>query len=119
MRTRRRRRRSSLRLVLLGFRRRRRFADVVERQLDLFESDHAGLIRDCEAALRAYTEAESDEAEERYGDFVDLVDTSRSELASLRDAYVETLTDDAADEYVYVFNARVRKRLPRFALELD
>ena len=119
MRTRRRRRRSSLRLVLLGFRRRRRFADVVERQLDLFESEHAGLIRDCEAALRAYTEAESDEAEERYGDFVDLVDTGRGELVSLRDAYVQTLDEDAAGEYVYVFNARVRKRLPRFGLELD
>ncbi len=119
MRTSRRRRRSSLRRVLLGFRRRRRFADVVERQLDLFEHEHAGLIRDCESALRAYTEAESDEAEERYGDFVDLVDTGRGELVSLRDSYVQTLDERAADEYVYVFNARVRKRLPRFGLELE
>jgi hypothetical protein len=119
VRTSRRRRRSSLRRVLLGFRRRRRFADVVERQLDLFESDHAGLLRDCEAALRAYTEAESDEAEERYGDFVDLVDTGRAELVSLRDTYAQTLDEDVAAEYVYVFNARVRKRLPRFALELE
>ncbi len=99
--------------------RRRRFADVVERQLDLFEHEHAGLIRDCESALRAYTEAESDEAEERYGDFVDLVDTGRSELVALRDTYVRTVDAAAADEYVYVFNARVRKRLPRFGLELD
>jgi hypothetical protein len=119
VRTSRRRRGTSLGRVLLGFRRRRRFADVIERQLDLFEREHGGLIRDCEAALRAYTEAESDEAEERYGDFVDLVDTGRSELVSLRDAYVRTLADDAADEYVYVFNARVRKRLPRFGLELE
>jgi hypothetical protein len=119
VRTSRRSRRSSLRRVLLGFRRRRRFADVVERQLDLFESEHAGLIRDCEAALRAYTEAETDEAEERYGDFVDLVDTGRGELVSLRDTYVQTLDEDAASEYVHVFNARVRKRLPRFGLELD
>ena len=93
--------------------------DVVERQLDLFQHEHAGLIRDCEAALRAYTEAESDEAEERYGDFVDLVDTGRSELVALRDAYVETVDEAAADEYVEVFNTRVRKRLPRFGLELD
>ena len=119
MRTSRRSRRSSLRRVLLGFRRRSRFADVVERQLDLFEHEHAGLIRDCESALRSYTEAESDEAEERYGDFVDLVDTGRGELVSLRDSYVQTLDERTAEEYVYVFNARVRKRLPRFGLELD
>jgi nitrate reductase assembly molybdenum cofactor insertion protein NarJ len=104
---------------VLDFRHRRRFADVVERQLDLFEREQAGLIRDCEAALRAYTDAESDEAEERYGDFVDLVDTGRDELVSLRDTYAQTLDEDAAEEYAYVFNTRVRKRLPRFGLELD
>ena len=111
-------RRSSVGGLLLGFRR-RRFADVVERQLDLFEREHAGLIRDCDAALAAYTEADTDEAEERYGDFVDLVDTGRDELVALRDGYAGTLDDDAAEEYVEVFNARVRRRLPRFGLELE
>ena len=37
----------------------------------------------------------------------------------MRDAYARTLEADAADEYREAFNALVRKRLPRFALELD
>ena len=92
---------------------------MVERQLDLFEREHAGLARDCEAAFLAYRDAASDEAEERYGDFLDLVDTARDELVALRDAYADTLDEEAAEEYADVFNDRARKRLPRFSLELD
>ena len=98
---------------------RRRFADVVERQLDLFEREHAGLIGDVETALRAYDAAPRDEAEERYGDFLDLVGAGEDELVALRDAYARTLGGDAADEYREAFNRRARKRLPRFGLELD
>ena len=99
--------------------RRGRFVDLVERQLDLFERENAGLLRDCEAALRAYNEAGSDEAEERYGDFLDLVDTGRDELVEIRDTYARTLGEDAAEEYAAVFNEIARKRLPRFGLELE
>jgi hypothetical protein len=97
----------------------RRFRDLVERQLDLFESEHAGLIRDAEATLRAYDAAPREHAEERYGDYVDLVDTGQDELTALRDAYARTLDEDAAEEYREAFNRRARKRLPRFGLELD
>ena len=38
------------------------FEDVIRRQLDLFESEHADLIADCEAAERAYDRAGRDEA---------------------------------------------------------
>ena len=96
-----------------------RFVDLVERQLDLFEDEFSGLIRDCEAALRAYDEAPRDEAEERYGDYVDLVDAGREALVDYRDAYAATLDPDAAEEYEDVFVARVRRRFSRFALELD
>jgi predicted translin family RNA/ssDNA-binding protein len=96
-----------------------RFVDLVERQLDLFEQEYAGLIRDCEAALRAYDRARRDEAEERYGDYVDLVDSGRESLVEYRDAYAQTLEEEAAEEYEEVFNSLVRKRLPRFGLELD
>ena len=99
--------------------RRGRFADLVERQLDLFARDRAGLIRDADAALRAYDEAERDEAEERYGDYVDLVDTGQEELEEIRDAYAATLDWETADEYRDVFNRLARKRFPRFGLELD
>ena len=96
-----------------------RFVDLVGRQLDLFEQEYAGLIRDCEAALCAYDGAPREEAEERYGDYVDLVDAGREALVEYRDAYAVTLDPDAAEEYEDVFGRLVRRRLPRFALELD
>jgi hypothetical protein len=98
---------------------RKRFADVVSRQLDLFEREHAGLIADCAAAERAYDRADREEAEERYGDYVDLVETGTELLADLRDAYASTLDETAAEEYESAFNRAVLKRLPRFALEIE
>jgi hypothetical protein len=99
--------------------RRARFADVIDRQLDLFEREQRGLIEDCIAAERAYDEADRDEAEERYGDYVDLVETGTEILADLRDNFATTLDDDAAEEYVGAFNQAVLKRLRRFALEIE
>ena len=99
--------------------RRGRFADLIDRQLALFEREWAGLVADAEAALAAYDGAPRDEAEERYGDYLDLVETGQDELEEIRDAYASTLDDDTAEEYRDAFNAAVRKRLPRFGLELD
>jgi hypothetical protein len=96
-----------------------RFADLIKRQLDLFAAEQAGLISDVDAALLAYNRAPRGEAEERYGDFLDLVETATDELVELRDNYAATLDEDAAEEYRAVFNDTVRKRLPRFGLELD
>ena len=98
---------------------RRRFGDVIRRQLDLFVREQRGLIEDCAAAERAYNRAPRDEAEERYGDYLDLVETGTEILADLRDAYARTLDEDAAEEYESSFNRAVGKRLPRFALELE
>jgi hypothetical protein len=97
---------------------RRRFADVISRQLTLFEREQAGLLRNCVAAERAYTAAPREEAEARYGDYLDLVDTGTELLVELRDAYASTLGEEAAAEYEAAFNRAVSKRLPRFALEL-
>jgi hypothetical protein len=100
------------------FRRSSAFADVIERQLDLFEREQADLIAECEAGEEAYDRADRDEAEERYGDYVDLVETGTEALADLRDAFARTLSDDKADEYERAFNRAVARRLPRFALEI-
>ena len=99
--------------------RRGRFFELVERQLDLFEREHAGLMRDADAALRAYDAAERADAEERYGDYLDLVETGQDELVELREGYAATLEEDTAAEYRDAFNRLARKRLPRFGLELD
>ena len=96
-----------------------RFVELVGRQLELFEAEYAGLLQDCQVALDAYNAASRDEAEERYGDYLDLVDAARDALLEYRDAYARTLGDEAAEEYEGVFNGLVRKRLPRFGLELD
>ena len=98
---------------------RRRFAVVVTAQLDLFEREHAGLVRDCDQAERAYDDAPREHAEERYGDYLDLVETGTDLLEEMRDSYAATLDEDAAEEYSTAFNRAVVRRLPRFALELD
>ena len=74
---------------------------------------------DVEAALAAYNSAPRDEAEERYGDYLDLVETGTDELVELRDNFAVTLDADSSEEYQELFNRIVRKRLPRFGLQLD
>ena len=99
--------------------RRRRFADVISRQLDLFERDHAGLIRACEQAEVAYDSAERADAEERLGDYQDLVETATEVLADARDHFAASLGEAAAERYEEEFNRAVGKRLPRFSLEIE
>jgi hypothetical protein len=99
--------------------RRRPFAEVIERQLDLFARDHAGLLADCDAALRAYDDATAENAEERYGGYVDLIEAVRDDLERLRDGYASTLDDETAERYEAAFGLEARRRYPRYALDLD
>ncbi len=96
--------------------RRRAFAEVIARQLDLFVSDHAALIEACDRAERAYDSAGRDEAEERYAEYLDLVEEGTEALAAMRDAYAARLGADEARAYETAFNREVARRLPRFAL---
>jgi hypothetical protein len=93
--------------------------DTIDRQLALFAEDYAGLIRDVDAAERSYDRAERDEAEERFGDYSDLVETATEVLADLRDHFASRLDEDAAETYCLAFNRAVLKRWPPFALELE
>ena len=99
--------------------RRGRFTDVISRQLDLFIREEADLIRECEEAERAYNNAARDDAEEKYGDYVDVVETGTELLADLRDHFSATLDEDTSEAYEDEFNRAVLKRLPRFALEIE
>ncbi len=99
--------------------RRARFSELIDRQLDLFEREQRGLIEDCVAAEQAYNRADREEAEERYGDYVDLVETGTEILADLRDNFAMTLEADASDEYERAFNQGVLRRFRRFALEIE
>jgi len=97
---------------------RSRFADVISRQLDLFAAERAELLEDVELFLQAYNEAPRDEAEERYGDYVDRVDLAAEGLAELRNTYARTLDEDAAAEYEAAFERAAAKRFPRLGSAL-
>jgi hypothetical protein len=99
--------------------RRRRFADLIARQLDVFVRDQLELLEACDQAEHAYDRAERDEAEERFGDYQDLVETGTEILADLRDNFASTLDEDSAEEYEDDFNRAVTKKLPRFGLEIE
>jgi hypothetical protein len=95
-----------------------RFAELIDRQLDLFEQEDAAFLARVDEAERDYDRADREEAEEVYGRFQELVEFGTETLAEMRDAYAATLDDDAADDYVAEFNAAVHRRLPRFGLEI-
>jgi hypothetical protein len=100
--------------------RRNRFADVVARQLDVFAEDEAhGLLEEVRDAKARYDRSERDEAEEIYGDYVDVVEAATEALADMRWGYAKTLDDDAAEEYEEAFNRAVRKRWPALGLEIE
>ena len=99
--------------------RRRRFGDLIARQLELFEQEQAELIQECEEAEVTYDRAEREEAEELYGDYQDLVETGTEILADLRDNFALTLDEAESETYEAEFNSAVAKRLPRFALEIE
>ena len=77
------------------------------------------MIRECEEAERVYNTAPRDAAEEKYGDYADVVETGTELLADLRDHFATTLDEDVAEEYTYAFNRAVLKRFRRFALEIE
>jgi hypothetical protein len=94
---------------------RRGLKGVIATQLDLFEREQHGLLEACAAAERAYEAAPRDEAEERYGDYADLLDEAADVLAEMREAYARALDDEAAEAYAAGFDRAVRRRFPRLA----
>jgi hypothetical protein len=94
------------------------FRDVIARQLDLFVEDEADLLEECREKARLYEQAVREDAEEAYGDFVDVVETATDALADMRDRFARTLGEDAAEVYEDSFNRAVRKRWPELGLEI-
>jgi hypothetical protein len=92
--------------------RRRRFAEAIDRQLDLFAQENADMLRRCDEAQRAYDAAEREDAQERWSEYLDLIEIATDELEEMRDAFAATLEDAVADEYEAAFDRAVRKRFP-------
>ncbi len=100
--------------------RRRRFADVIARQLDVFAEDEAnGLFAEVREKKEHYDRADRDEAEEMYGDYVDVVEAATEALADMRWRYAGTLDEVTAAEYEAAFNRAVQKRWPPLGLEIE
>ena len=81
--------------------RRRRFHDLVERQLDLFESE-TELLTEAAETDAAWTTAAAEDSEELYGDHQLVVDAIGDALLDIREA----------------FDAAARKRFGRYAAAL-
>ena len=90
--------------------RRRPFTELIERQLRLVETDDADLIADVDAARRAYAQADSDDAEEAFGDYQLALEALKDLLVQVRDAYAATL--DAPEDYERAFERAVARRWP-------
>jgi hypothetical protein len=98
--------------------RRNRFGDLVGRQLDLFEKDEADLLREADTAIRAYDDAEREEAEEAYSDYQLVLESVVESLEELRDTYAMTLDDDSREAYEQAFGRAARKRFPTLTAAL-
>jgi hypothetical protein len=95
--------------------RRRRFHDLVERQLDLFATDDAELLAEAVEAESAWNAADADEAEEAYGDYQLVVDAIADRLLDIRESYAHTLDGAAAAEYAAEFTKQATRRYRRYA----
>ena len=99
----------------MRFRRRGRFHDLVERQLDLFAVDDADLLLEAAEAEAAWNAAPAGDAEEAYGDYQLVVDAIADRLLDIRESYAHTLDGDAAAEYSAEFTRAATKRFRRYA----
>jgi hypothetical protein len=97
------------------FRRRRRFHDLVERQLAVFEADESALLREARAADAAWTSADVEDSEQLYGDYQLFVDSIGERLHDIRETYAASLEDATADEYRASFDRAALKRFGRYA----
>jgi hypothetical protein len=97
----------------------RRFGELIDRQLDLFEQDNAELFERVDDAEADYRAAAREEAEERFGDLQEVLAEGTELLIEVRDTYSETLDDETVEEYVAAFDFAVLRRFPQFALELE
>ncbi|MFN0154217.1 MAG: hypothetical protein ACKVUT_07545 [Gaiella sp.] len=99
----------------MRFGRQDRFADLVERMLDLVAVDEAALLEEAATAEAAWTASDREGAEEAYGDFQLVVDAIADRLLEARDSYAATLSGAAREAFVDSFNREAAKRFRRYA----
>ena len=105
----------ALRGAGVRFRRKGRFSELVERQLDLFAADDAELLAEAAEAEGAWNAAAAEDAEEAYGDYQLVVDAIADRLLDIRESYAHTLDEEAASEYSAAFTREATRRYRRYA----
>ena len=88
--------------------RRRRFGDLIDRQLAFVVEEERWLLDDVDASRAAWVAAPRDEAEERFGDYQLALEALKDRLTEIRDTYAATLEDP--DEYEREFEREVVRR---------
>lgn len=102
----------------MWFRRGRRFDEVIDRQLDVFEEDHPGDFEEIAAALDKYNRAPADEAEECYSEYADLVELLSQELDQISVRFAQSLENHTGSEYLEAFAQKARRRFRDLPLTL-
>ena len=92
-----------------------RFRELVERQLDLFAADDADLLAEAVEAESVWNSASAEDAEETYGDYQVVVDAIADRLLDIRESYLQSLDEDAANEYAAEFTRQATRRYRRNA----
>lgn len=94
--------------------RRRRFAELVDRQLDLFAADEATLLAEAREAEEVWTRAGREDAEEVFGDWQLIADAIAERLLDVRETYAATLPQDAVSAYRAAFGRAADGRFRLF-----
>jgi hypothetical protein len=98
---------------------RSRFDDVISRQLALFADENASRLVHIGEARRAYDRAGAYQAEERWGEYMDLVEETEDDLLELRERYAATMADDQRARYERDFWRQAQKLLPSLGARRD
>jgi hypothetical protein len=91
---------------------RRRFGDLIDRQLELFANENRDALERVAEARRRELGAGREDATEAFGDYLDEVGWAAEELRALRDGYTRTLDERAGRDYHRAYDRAVRRRFP-------
>ena len=103
----------------MGLLRRRRFDDLIARQLNLFAEAHIDLLKEIDEHRERWRTATRDGAEEAFGDEQDRIDWAAEELAELFVQFSTTLDDATEADYRRAFSRSVRRRFNPLADAFD
>jgi hypothetical protein len=95
---------------------RARFGDIIARQLAMFQHDEHDLLLAVEQARVSYTHADAADAEQRYGDYMDLAEEAEDLLLALCDRYAETMAARDRLRYEREFWKAAERSLPSLAV---